>query len=411
MKLFRGLFARQAGGVAFTLVFAWSLLPAAARAEDLATYANTCAVAMGNVAIPDFKCSDGVLVDIGSRDPIGPTAGSSDTTNQCENPPYLPGSGCYKKSRLGQIRVVKGVNISANIGIVFLCRHKGNASNLSTTSHEDSDDLFKDIAVIQTNYATGATCFFQQLGKDLPGKVKSPSTTTKYWMSPATMTLKGNACAQCHDAGPFIRTPFIKQTIEFSVKNHIGTPDASNYITALADRLARPENWRNYWFPGADDTTGSWNGKVFYIATDKMKFQGEPQPLPINCAYACHMIGANMLREKDAKSGTGAWLAGYAMGAVQSVQVRYTGVQVIGKKPNNSQFWTWMEPHPKLRQDDLFKFFNYSGDGLTGNYNTVKNYWTKLSACANAISVGKDKKLPDGCSKTAFIDPTQPPIQ
>ncbi len=178
-------------------------------------------------------------------------------------PPYLPSASCREGSRLG-------VQPTGNpdIAIVWLCRKKKVA--------DKSSNKFDDIAVIQTNYANGATCFYQRLEDADGSRVPAPSQpgADQFWMSPAKAA--GEECASCHDTG-LLRTPYLTQ------------------VNVLPKRLHKEK----YWFPGNDFK--DWNGKVYRI---------NDAATPKTCTL-CHAMGANTI---DPEFGTSTWLGLMATG-------------------------------------------------------------------------------------------------
>ena len=120
------------------MIFVGSRTINVAVAEDLSEYATTCDDEV-QASVEGFDCTKGYEI------PMEGTAGGD-----CKKPPYLDSAACRKGSRLG----VQATG-SDKIAIVWLCRKKEvqNANNA----------LFDDVAVIQTNFETGATCFYQRL--------------------------------------------------------------------------------------------------------------------------------------------------------------------------------------------------------------------------------------------------------
>jgi hypothetical protein len=227
-------------------------IAAAARdvaADEVKLYAEACQRDVG-VAIQGFDCMTG------SELPMTGTEGGT-----CAKPPYLDQAGCHAGSRIGQQIT------AAQFGVVYLCRKK--QSGLAP-------DRFDDIAVIETNFTTGATCFFQKLDASIDGKhIPSPSVGG-FWMKPSEMQDDQLACAQCHDSGPFIRTPYVMQ--------------AAEHIEAFKSKY---RNRNYYWFGGNEFV--DWNGKVFKVSLEN----------DAKCSGACHIMGANNI---DSTVGTSAFL-------------------------------------------------------------------------------------------------------
>jgi hypothetical protein len=87
-----------------------------------------------------------------------------------------------------------------NALVVAHCRARGSAAG-----------NFKDIAVIQYNKTSGATCFYQNTLVTMSGVMPAPSSgDTSRWLSP-NANLAGDPCVNCHDDGPIIRSPYLTQ--------------------------------------------------------------------------------------------------------------------------------------------------------------------------------------------------------
>lgn len=233
-----------------------------AGAQTIPDYANACGAAIGE-QVPAFSC-----IDDGHEIPMKGTEGVA-----CEKPPYLPFAGCYGGSRIGQLQAA-----DPDVLMVFLCRKKRPGNQ----PHQ-----FDDIAVIQTNYTTGATCFYQRLADGTDGrKVPAPKDDIgNFWMDLPTMASPDNACVQCHDNGPFLRTPYVMQ-----LKDRIPAYDA------------KYRNKTHYFFPGQQWL--GWNGKTFRVTVRDNT----------NCTV-CHTMGANTI---DPSVGTSSWLGPYSTGLEQT---------------------------------------------------------------------------------------------
>ena len=208
---------------------------------------------------------------------------------KCEMPPYLPSAACREGSRLG----VQDTT-DKNVFIVWLCRKK--------EVIDPKSNIFDDIAVIQTNFVNGATCFYQRLDDVDGSKVPAPEDDKAgFWMTPAEAA--GEKCASCHDTG-LLRTPYLTQ------------------VGIL------PKRWHTdkYWFPGTDFL--GWNGKVYKI-DDKRK--------PV--CTGCHAMGANAIKPTR---GTSTWLGLMATGVnkTDNLANKFDGhafwMKLNRKEPNTS---------------------------------------------------------------------------
>jgi hypothetical protein len=245
--------------------------PAARAADpDLQAYAQQCDAAMDHVTVPGFNCLDGLELPMVGEEGVA-----------CEKPPYLPLAGCYRYSRIGDL------GSTDDVGLVFLCRHKKKA--------DEHDNHWNDIAVIQTNYRTGKTCFYQQLDNKngtLEGIVPAPSTGEGRWITPRVMAEENNACIACHDNGAYLRTPYVMQ-------------QAANIKGLKNYGLRTKEEQKKYSFPGAEflfwKSGSNWNGSVYRVVVDYGR---------VNCGI-CHTMGSN---DVDRTFGTSSWLGLYSTG-------------------------------------------------------------------------------------------------
>jgi len=233
-----------------------------AAAESLQNYAATCAQKVG-LDVEGFNCLDGFEV------PMDGTAGGN-----CAKPPYLISADCRPGSRLG----VQISDAAPDVAIVWLCRKKDDQTGIGP-------DEFQDIAVIQTNFTNGATCFYQQLGDKLDGRNVPPPRDGTFWFTPKEAMEE--ECASCHDTG-LLRTPYLTQ---------VRYPDGEKMGQQV---LPTKRHRQNYWFPGEDFR--DWNGKVRKIADTQV---------PKNCTK-CHPMGQNTV---DPDLGTSTWLGLMATGA------------------------------------------------------------------------------------------------
>lgn len=179
------------------LVAVVGLSPAYAN-SDTVTYAAACRAAIGT--IPAFSCADGVPVPI----TVAGAPAIAKPGLDCDRPSLLdsgPGSDgqCVPNSRILSLSTH-----SAQITVMCRQKHIRPSTNL----------LFDEIDVVAHNPVTGATCWFQALGdKDAPVEGRAPSPTdaadNRYWRAPRDVAATG--CGMCHDAGPFVFSPFVGQ--------------------------------------------------------------------------------------------------------------------------------------------------------------------------------------------------------
>ena len=142
-----------------------------------------------DVPVPKFKCSDGVEVPK-----------IIDSQGHCDKPEDL-NARCVFHSRLGRL-----TSPNSNVDIVFSCRKKVLIGPDEDPTHQnDTSANYQDIAIIQHDRETGATCFYQAYGDldgdNLPAPGSPEAVTTAFW------NYDYQKCSWCHTNGPFIRTP------------------------------------------------------------------------------------------------------------------------------------------------------------------------------------------------------------
>ncbi|RZA21625.1 MAG: hypothetical protein EOP10_16435 [Proteobacteria bacterium] len=218
----------------FFLFCSLALAASSAHAQEtLSEYARNCDKQVGGT-VPAFNCLEGALVPIENKQ-----------GNSCSNPSNLINS-CNEFNRIGKLE-----SGNPDVEIRFMCRHYNAVGDQSNTTYED-------IAVIQHNNSTGATCFYQSpAGSPMDGSyVPAPrSGDTKIFQH--SMVSSGG-CAKCHDNRGFIRTANLR-----GVPSPHRIPDP-------------PKETFNYRFPGE----GTKNWRVY-----KVKALNNP-----TCS-GCHSMG------------------------------------------------------------------------------------------------------------------------
>lgn len=166
-------------------------------------YANTvaqCEAEIG-IAVPEFDCNDGTLVPTTIHGEIfddydsGIIPEYGTDSFKCDRPNVLSGK-CDPGSRFQVLTNTPDAYLVAH------CRRKGSA-----------EGTYGDIAMIQHNKVTGATCFYQS---DVFSKRAGPANNIV--RAPSTgqtvARLRSGGCMHCHDNGPLIRTPYLTQITE-----------------------------------------------------------------------------------------------------------------------------------------------------------------------------------------------------
>lgn len=216
-----------------------NLAPQMSRVE----YAAQCQARMGRV--PAFNCTAAYARVI-------PITGLQN--NRCDNPNQLGSGRCVAGSRIGQLSTG-----NPDVTTVFICRKYSAVA----------DPTFHDIAVIQHNRESGDTCWFQtpvgddRDGRAAPSPMENSAAANQYWLEPADVAPID--CQKCHDADPFIWTPYLGQVLG-----------------------QNPDGW-NPW--------GPYDSNTFDI------FDGRPQPRIFepagNSCVACHRIGERTVNDSN----------------------------------------------------------------------------------------------------------------
>ncbi len=306
--------------------------------DSLIEFTAKCTVAMGGVDVPQFNCDKGTLV------PENNLTGPGYPNDFCDAPNVLHGF-CDPHSRF---QVLKQTD---EVAIVAHCRK------------QDRDDgFYGDIAVIQYNRISGATCFYQALG-NLPAEVPPPALGNGpgqfEWQDPSVTA--GQNCVGCHDSGPFIRSPYLAQ-----LRNE------------PTNRL-----------PGTNEGPGPWDQRMTWNKTLPYRFVGSDfQSWRVysvsvtgtgNVCLSCHRLGVSSVNGVYQTSlGTAQVFGPEATAKEQSHKNTHT--DHLGASP------IWMMP------------------GQDGYLPDVENQALAVKACAEAVVLnGNDGvPLPPGCSATQY---------
>lgn len=196
---------------------------AAAITDELAAFAATCDATMGSGAtVPPFDCDvDGIELPVTLNG--HPFRLNVDT--QCDRPNMFEGD-CMPHNKLVPLAS------TATATTVAICR-----TFVAPSGGFTSTSGYDEIDVIQYNKQTGDTCFYTTTGKlpdggfrpfgSIPGNAPPPSAGVgtiaaatgafPFWQTPSLLAVdRASQCVSCHDNGPFIRSPFVKQ-VEFSL--------------------------------------------------------------------------------------------------------------------------------------------------------------------------------------------------
>ena len=264
-----------------------ALAPFGAHASDATeqAYANQCNAEIG-FPVPDFDCNDPAFTEV----PISHfSAGKCDFPNRL-NRECDPGS---------RFRIFKSAPDQFGVSRQFVavhCRKKGNAGN-----------TFGDIAAIQHNIISGATCFYQEgPAPGLQPKVSAPNKAAgNVWL---TITGNTTGCTSCHNNGAIIRSPYF-------------------------DQVASGPNV----MPGVNDNAFNNPHSPFYIVGDTTsKFYSVH--INGNLCVSCHRMGLST----TGGAGEGA-AVDFGLRATET-DINHNQVHETAKNPDSAQSPLWMPP-------------------------------------------------------------------
>ncbi|WP_415764304.1 hypothetical protein [Paraburkholderia sp. J10-1] len=204
------------------LWFLFTVPPAAYTHEQtLLEYADQCVREIGE--IPPFNCNNGTDIPITID---GKPPGPHESPTQCDKPSLL--SPIYEAK--GQcIPFSKILNLSrGNTQISAYCRRD--------VLRDDKDPHYDGVVVVMHHSGNGKTCWFASKpppsksqadahasGGIIATRVPPPNerrppsgqlSAVEFWETPtvvAASTPRNPTCLKCHDAGPFIFSPYIGQ--------------------------------------------------------------------------------------------------------------------------------------------------------------------------------------------------------
>ena len=174
-------------------------------------YAKACAIDIGD--IPALHCMDGEIIPITVK---GKAVFAPVPNEACDRPVKLPNGDnqCMPFTRLLDLSPTNRPEVT----VMAICRKYHASTGVN-------DSTFHDLAIVAHNRKNGATCFFQSEpgqavdGKLVPSPMENSLAADAVWLKPSADTQGvvsyvapgGIACTNCHDADPFILSPWIKQ--------------------------------------------------------------------------------------------------------------------------------------------------------------------------------------------------------
>jgi hypothetical protein len=312
----------------------------ALTSDTLEQFAAKCDAAIG-VTVPDFNCDAETASE--------PPGNDIDADGKCQQPNQLhqecdPGSKFQVLTRTDDAYVVAH------------CRKQHHAAG-----------RFGDIAVIQYNRHTGATCFYQALG-NLSGDVKAPSrgTSAYPWKTPKqTADIK---CIACHDNGPIIRSAYLSG-------------------------VATVDGGRNK-LPGDGDVAFNKDQPYSFVGNDFADWKAYKVEVAGNFCNGCHRMGASTF-------GGG--------GTSRDFGIRATAADLPPKQAHSdaSPIWTYfMHATPYTHAVEANGAVNQAA---ADNFATLRTYAEAIRDCANHVN---DATLPNtaACKITPFTGAPAPSV-
>ncbi len=262
---------------------------ALAVTDELSMYAAACDALMGpGATVPAFSC-DAQGIELPVTFNGAPFDPSVDTT--CDAPNMFE-SDCAQHQKL--VPLVS----TATASVVAICHR--------FAPPDPGYSAYDQVSVIQTNKVTGDTCFYDSTYTlpdgtpraygSIPAAAPPPSAgvgtanpapgvSFPYWTVPSVLAgEKGNQCVSCHDNGPYIRSPYVKQVASSLPANVVADLGFGND----AYNLTQP-----YHVVGAQFLAAGWRSVSLSIAGD-------------TTCTSCHRLSANAL---VALTGTGGQFA------------------------------------------------------------------------------------------------------
>lgn len=180
-----------------------------APSDTGAAYAKACQAAIA--PIPAFDCRSGEVIPI--------------TVNGAVPAEYQPGMTCDRPSLLAGIEnsLLSGVKKEpcAPYSRALVLRDDTKAQIAvwcrQTQFRPADTHLYDEINMVVHDVGSGSTCWFQAEPKDgsdgIDGSnVQPPGAPGNPWSTPEQLNEGPMACTQCHDASPFMYSPYYAQT-------------------------------------------------------------------------------------------------------------------------------------------------------------------------------------------------------
>ena len=337
-----------------------------------------CDKAMGGVTVPNFDCDDGQATDV--MDHYGDKWDSAN--DKCAAPNVLNGK-CDPGSRFHVLHRGDGTDGNDGVYIVAHCRKEAKPANGPNSAQlANPKGFYSDVAVIQYNSNTGATCFYQALadpGHGLSHSAPAPTSgDTSYWLTPASTA--GIRCGTCHDSGPFIRSPYLAQLGQvWPFEN-----DLTNSFNPFNPNQPKADS--NY-LPGTLDADigGDWNHTMPYRFTG-LNFQSWRSwsvSLKGNLCTNCHRLAYS--------KANGNW--SMTQGTAVEIGLVATDPEQGSAFNENAQTTKWKHDHYALgRSSPVWMVAGLNFTDNPANNTSAKN----MRTCAQNLMSGTNEN--GGCN-------------
>jgi hypothetical protein len=265
------------------------LWPDWAYSKTLEEYVKDCSDGIPEAnQIPEvLQCAEGDILPIKNHGEEIPAKTEEDGKyfnefTTCDSPPLLP----LDFSKIGQCvpnSTLRVTTAGAKTYYALLCRNYIYRSADSQRKEPEYDD----VAMVVYNSTNKKTCFFQKYGSAktlgdpqnasavapvaaISGTVPSPFSEKgkTFWEMNKMVEIR---CSQCHDANPFVRTPYVEQVMK----------DGANRLPSRTYRMA-------YDIVDIDDFL-EWKSTNAYLVKSGSRNPDEPN-LAKPC-LRCHSLG------------------------------------------------------------------------------------------------------------------------
>jgi hypothetical protein len=321
-------------------------------AADINQYGRQCADEIGVELPANMSCLDpNATVLPVTRDGTASAA----MTDDCDKPALLePGKACVPGARL--VKYVQAAG-EAVVNTTLLCRHSRTAGAAMTPAQLRDSPMFQDVGIIQYNESNHKTCwfYFVSAGKDSTSVPRPYAARpragelqqARAYFAPPSSTA-GTRCIVCHDAGPWLRTPYVTQAK--GTRNEV--PPNNGETPLHVDAGGQMADWN-----GADGPKQITINTRAYLTTlseeDRRAYavaRSTDAVAAVNKCTSCHVLGRSP-QPGNARFGTCGYIGGSAMG--RPVANDHLRVPAGGRIP-------WMAPNHGLGAAQWAAYYAYA---------------------------------------------------